>query len=285
VDLNGLKTLVVDDSATARQVLGDLLESFTFNVSAVDSGEKAIEELRRVPVGEPYQLVLLDWKMPGMNGIETAIAIRNVPNLHHHPPIIILVTAYGRELLQERIEAAAVDTIVLKPVKPSHLFNTIKELFGKAGAAAPLRARVPAALPIQRIGGRRVLVVDDSELNLDVAVALVEEAGLVVETAENGRIAVDIVTGLPRGYYDAVLMDIQMPVMDGYKATRKIREFEKQQDATAEQPEARTPIIAMTAHALKGEKEKCRAADMDDYLAKPLEERDLYQVLLKWIAT
>jgi signal transduction histidine kinase/DNA-binding response OmpR family regulator len=282
-DLRGLKTLVVDDSATARQVLVDLLESFTFNVAAVDSGEKAIEALRRADQSGPYQLVLLDWKMPGMDGIETAATISSDHCLHR-PPIIILVTAYGRELVQEHMDKAAVDSMLLKPVKPSQLFNTIMELFGRADVAVPRRAKEPTALPTHQLAGRRVLVVEDSELNRDVAVALMEEMGIVVETAENGRIAMDIVTGSPRGYYDAVLMDIQMPVMDGYEATRKIREFEEKQDATSEQPETRTPIIALTAHALKGEKEKCLAGDMDDYLAKPLDEKDLHRVLFKWIA-
>jgi CheY-like chemotaxis protein len=118
-----------------------------------------------------------------------------------------------------------------------------------------------------------------------VAVALIEDAGLIVETAENGRIAVDMVIQSPRGYYNAVLMDIQMPVMDGYQATRKIREFEKQQDATSGQRKVSTPIIALTAHAMKGEKEKCLSAGMNDYLAKPLDEQDLYQVLLMWISS
>jgi CheY-like chemotaxis protein len=111
-----------------------------------------------------------------------------------------------------------------------------------------------------------------------------EEVGLEVETAENGQVAVDKVTRSPKGYYDALLMDIQMPVMDGYEATQNIREWESQQSETTNQEsETRIPIIALTAHALKGEKEKCLAADMDDYLAKPLAERDLHRMLLKWI--
>jgi two-component system sensor histidine kinase/response regulator len=281
VDLRGLKSLVVDDSAIARQVLVDLLESFKFNVSAVDSGAKAIEEMRWAPVGEPYQLVLMDWKMPGMGGIETAAAIRNDPSLQS-PPTIILVTAYGRELVQEHMDMAAVDAMLLKPVKPSKLFDTIMELFGQAETMAP-RVKTKSVARLGRLAGRRVLVVEDSESNRIVAVALLQEAGLTVEVAENGSVAVDKVTESPKGYYDAVLMDIQMPVMDGYEATRKIREFEKQRDATCEQPVTKTLIIALTAHALKGEKEKCLAADMDDYLAKPIDEQDLRRVLFKWI--
>jgi CheY-like chemotaxis protein len=138
---------------------------------------------------------------------------------------------------------------------------------------------------MQCLAGRRVLVVEDSELNRDVAVALLEEAGLKVDTAENGRVAVERVTGSGLSYYHAVFMDIQMPVMDGYEATRRIREWESQHPETTKQkPETKIPIIALTAHALRGEKEKCLAADMDDYLAKPIDEQDLQRVLLKWIA-
>jgi CheY-like chemotaxis protein len=154
-------------------------------------------------------------------------------------------------------------------------------------AVAPQRPQEPSELPIQHLAGRRVLVVEDSELNRDVAVALLEEAGLAVEIAENGQVAVSKVTGSVPEYYDAVLMDIQMPVMDGYEATRHIRQWEANAQFIDHRPpttEYRTPIIALTAHALKGEKEKCLAADMDDYLPKPLDEQDLHRVLLKWLS-
>ncbi|MGD9364618.1 MAG: response regulator [Desulfobacteraceae bacterium] len=162
-----------------------------------------------------------------------------------------------------------------------------------AEAMAPRRAQEPAELPIRRLAGHRVLVVEDSELNLDVAVALLEETGLTVETAENGRRAVDKVTGSEPEYYDAVFMDIQMPIMDGYEATRRIRAWEykfqhESTDFSTNRPPVtghRIPIIALTAHAIKGEKEKCLAADMDDYLSKPLDEEYLRRMLLKWIVS
>jgi PAS domain S-box-containing protein len=284
--LHGLKALVVDDSATARQVMCDLLESFTCNVTAVDSGEKAIEAVRRDAADEPYQLVLLDWKMPGLDGMETAKRIRELEpqlpettNQKQQSPIIILVTAYGRKLVIEGIDTETVNTLLLKPIKPSQLCNTIVELLGQTEDAAACRVREPGVQPAHRLSGRRVLVVEDSELNRDVAVALLKETGLAVEIAENGQVAVDKVTKSPKEYYDALLMDIQMPVMDGYEATRKIRERE----ADAQTSDHRIPIIALTAHALKGEEEKCLAADMDDYLPKPLDERDFHRVLVKWI--
>jgi CheY-like chemotaxis protein len=172
---------------------------------------------------------------------------------------------------------------------------------GLAGTTVPGMDRAPAAQPVEHLYGRRVLVVEDSEMNRIVAVALLEEAGMRVETAENGMVALDKVTASSVGYYDAVLMDIQMPVMDGYETTQRIREWEFQVQssklkvdesvdlsAISHQPSARwerVPIIALTAHVLKGEKEKCLAADMDDHLAKPIDEKNLYQVLLKWVAS
>jgi CheY-like chemotaxis protein len=283
-DLRGSKALVVDDSATARQVLGDMLESFHFNVTAVESGEKAIEALDRAAADEPYQLVLMDWKMPGMDGIETAAAIHN--NSDQRRPFIIIVTGIELESAQKRMDTTSVDTILLKPVKPSQLFNTIVELLGSQKAMAPRRERKPTARPIHRLAGRCVLVVEDNKLNLDVVVALLTDAGLTVETAENGNVAVDKVTELRRGCYDAVLMDIQMPVMDGYEATRHIRKWEATAQFTGQQSpttDHRIPIIALTAHALTGERKRCLASGMDDYIAKPIDEKQLERVLLKRI--
>ena len=164
------------------------------------------------------------------------------------------------------------------------MLETPKEM--PEALAAP-RPQVPVTEQSALLSGQRVLVVEDNELNLVVAVALLEEAGLTVETAENGQIAVDKLTRSDPGYYKVVLMDIQMPVMDGYKATRYIRAWEAQSNSAGQQAEIshpRIPIIALTAHALKDEKEKCLDADMDDYLAKPIDELDLHRVLLRWIA-
>lgn len=271
-DLHGLKTLVVDDSAAARQILDDLLTSFTFEVTTVESGKKALEELNHCVQGKPYKLVLLDWKMDRMDGIETAQAIRKLSNLDH-PPIIIMVTAYGHELLSSHIDSFVVDSMLMKPIKASGLFNTIMELFGKKVSVEP---RVYAERgDMEKLRERCVLVVEDSNLNRDVAVALLEEAGLKVETAENGRVAVEKVTNSPPKYFDAVLMDIQMPELDGFAATRRIRESTSDNRNVC--------IIALTAHALKGEREKCLNAGMNDYLPKPIDEKQLWRVLLKWV--
>jgi len=307
-NLLGLKALVVDDSAAARRVMVDMLESFGFKAAAVNSGEKAIEELGRAKE-DPYQLVLLDLKMPGMDGVETAkrinaIAFDENESVHHRirVPIIILVTAYGREQVQEQIGKGLMDTMLLKPVKPSELFNAIINLFGSDRNGSLRREpKTPGVYKIMNLSGRRVLLVEDSELNRDVALALLEDFGLSVEIAVNGKVAVVKVTSSQVGYYDAILMDIQMPEMDGYEATRHIREWEETDlhsidnrgKVTVHGPahgedrisKTRIPIIALTAHAMKGEKQKCLDADMDDYLPKPIDENDLYRKLDKWIAS
>jgi CheY-like chemotaxis protein/anti-sigma regulatory factor (Ser/Thr protein kinase) len=311
-DLEGLKALVVDDNPTSLQVLCDLLESFNVKAQAVDSGKKALEEMGQAATDAPYQLVLLDWKMPGLDGIETARLIRaskfdvqgsrlkvqdetaGISNqtISHKPKttIIILVTAYGHELMGARIDTTAVDTILLKPVKPSRLFNTVMALFSRTEDAAT-KSRTEKAVPEVRLDGRRVLLVEDNELNQVLAVSLLEGMGLMVEIAENGLVAVDKATASQGGFYDAVLMDIQMPIVDGYEATKRIRAFEKQQPAIPQQPDTikpepgtQIPIIALTAHALKGEREKCLTVGMNDYIAKPIHEQELKRVLLRWIA-
>ncbi len=191
-----------------------------------------------------------------------------------------------------------------KPGMGSSFFFTVvfekykKEIFGRQGTMVERAASRPRVRDASHLVDRRILVVEDSELNLEVAVAILKEAGIRVETAPNGRIAVDKATRAPVGYYAAVLMDIQMPVMDGYRATRQIRQNEliRAPDQVSMDPidqqkndprpvtRSRVPIIALTAHALKGEKEKCMAAGMDDYIAKPIDEAQLEQMLLKWIA-
>jgi CheY-like chemotaxis protein/nitrogen-specific signal transduction histidine kinase len=147
------------------------------------------------------------------------------------------------------------------------------------GVTAILSARTESPTPHALLADRRVLVVEDRELSRTVVAAMLTAAGMKVETAENGRVAVDMVRASPKGYYHIVLMDIQMPVMDGYEATRRIREWE----TDAQLIDHRIPIIALTAHALKGEREKCLAADMDDYLAKPIDLKNLHRTLLKFV--
>ncbi len=281
-DLKGLRVLVVDDNPTSREILQEMLESFTFTVTPAASGEEGFSEFVRPDGGRPYDLVVMDWKMPGMDGIETAKRLK----AHFDPaPPVILVTAYGREDIMRKAEAAGLDGFLLKPVSPSLMFDTIMEIFGRGDK----RVSAPGAAQQQtraaeRLAGGRVLLAEDNEINRQVAMEILSGAGLNVTLANNGQEAVDAVRGQ---HFDAVLMDVQMPVMDGYAATRQIREWEleakRPQTSNLKSSARLLPIIAMTAHAMSGDREKSIAAGMNDHITKPIDPEQLFGTLARWI--
>jgi two-component system sensor histidine kinase/response regulator len=268
-DLRDRRALVVDDSATAREVLAGMLTYMTFRVDTVTRGEDALDRVLAADrAGEPYDVVFLDWSMPGgIDGIETARRMAALPLKEQ--PRRVMVTAYGRaEVIREAGEAGFQATLV-KPVSPSMLFDTVIETFG----AAPARestARQTGLPDLAPLKGLQVLLVEDNELNQLVATELLTKAGLEVEVAENGQVAVERV-GQRR--YDLVLMDMQMPVMGGEEATRHIRQ---------RIPADQLAILAMTANAMAGDRERCLAAGMNDHIAKPIEPADLFGKLLQW---
>jgi two-component system sensor histidine kinase/response regulator len=292
-DIRGLKVLVVDDNETARHILEQMLRHFEFHVTLAASGRQGLAELERAVAQRPYDLLIVDWKMPEMDGFDMAARIRSHPVLGAKTilPKIIMITMYGRdEILQARNgNTVAIDGYLLKPISSSELFNTIMEAFGKAAAMVP---RIPQELhPLEAIGveglrGARILVVEDHIINQQVAVAILQRVGVVAEVAGNGQAAVDLFMAAADSaepIFDAVLMDIEMPVMDGYEATRRIREWEASRPSSPVPHPPFIPIIAMTAHALTGDREACLAVGMDDYIAKPIDERALYAALVKWI--
>ncbi|MGD8520138.1 MAG: response regulator [Desulfobacterales bacterium] len=214
----------VDDNATSRDIFQEMLESFSFEVSLAVSGEEGITELEAASKDKPYQLVIMDWKMPDMDGIEVSKRIKDHKGLSNIPPII-LVTAYGREEILQQAEQLGLEGFLLKPVSPSMLFDTILQAFGEA---LPETSRVAQrheqdAEVLKHIRGAHVLLVEDNEINQQVAREILEGAGLTVALATNGQEAVNAVK---ENKYDAVLMDVQMPVMDGYTATKRIRNWE-----------------------------------------------------------
>jgi CheY-like chemotaxis protein len=296
-DLRGMKVLVVDDNTTSRGILQEMLESFTFEVSVAASGPEGITELENANEHKPFELVIMDWKMPGMDGIETSKRIKHHKGLDKIPPII-LVTAYGREELMQQAEEVGLEGLLLKPVSPSMLFDATMQAFGEA---VPEISRVAQkqekeAETLKHIQGAQLLLVEDNEINQQVAKEILEGAGLKVVLANNGQEAVNAVK---ENEYDAVLMDVQMPVMDGYTATRKIREWELKaqssklkENESAEpsafsfQPSARAeriPIIAMTAHAMAGDEDKSLQAGMNGHVTKPIDPDQLFSTLQKWI--
>jgi len=279
-DLRGMRVLVVDDSITSQEILKNMLKSMTFEALTVGSGEEALVELdRAINKENPYQLVLMDWKMPHMDGIETAGRIKKRFK-ESEQPAVVMVTAYGREEVMERAKHAGIRGFLIKPVNASVLFNTIMEVFGKEIETKPVReiSRGIDSEALKTIFGARVLLVEDNEINQQVASEILENAGLVVEIANHGKEAVEKVQAAE---FDVVLMDLQMPVMDGMTATREIRKWEE--NLKDEQPPDPIPIIAMTAHAMAGDREKSLEAGMTDHLTKPIDPDQLFTALIRWI--
>jgi CheY-like chemotaxis protein len=270
-DLSVHRALVVDDLDVARETLGTMLATIGVPVSAVGSGEAALAELERAAAaGErPYDLIFVDWQMPGLDGCETARRIKGLPP-SARPPVIIMVTAYGRGHIPEKAGESGIGSLLVKPVTPSALLDTIHTALGVAGEHGPAPAG-HGGPDTGGVEGVRVLVAEDNQTNRDIVREILGDAGVLVDFAENGAEAVNI---LGRGgVYDAVLMDLHMPVMDGYEATRRIRA----------NPGCRLlPIIAMTADAMTQDRENCLRAGMNGHVAKPIDVGQLFDVLRQW---
>ena len=277
-DLQGMKVLVVDDNATARTIICEMLDSFSFRAFQSPSGLEALQDLEEAQnEGDPFKLVIMDWKMPGMDGIEASERIRNRKELSQMPSILML-TAYSREEIRQKAESVGVRNFLIKPVNPSLLFDAILSAFDTSGGLQPRQSshRQREIEGLDAIRGSRILLAEDNPINREIATELLEAEGFEVHTASNGRIAVEMLS--EEGHapsYDLVLMDIQMPEMDGHTATGIIR---KRPSETAH-----IPIVAMTAHALQSEKEKCLASGMNDHIAKPIDPNHLLEVLVQWI--
>ena len=274
--LRGTRVLVVDDHDAARLLLHDILSSMHFAVEAVDSGAAAVHAVQTAAdCGSPFEWVFLDWKMPQMDGLETAHAIHAMPMAHQ--PRLVMVTAHGREDLMRQAQAEGIRDVLVKPVNASTLFDTVmRHQRGMAPPVQPTGADVDSGADndkaaLAALKGARILLVEDNEINQEVALGLLDGFGFTIDVAANGQIAVDMVL---RVRYDIVLMDMQMPVMGGVEATRIMRTM-PQLDAM--------PIVAMTANAMVQDLEHCRDAGMVDVVTKPVEPHDLWHALLKWV--
>lgn len=270
-DIRGQRVLIIDDNSQAREVLSSMLSSLTFVVQEAPSGQEGIELVRQAATrGEPYDIVFVDWQMPGLDGIETGKRIRAIPSLSK-PPHLVMITAYGREEVLRQAEQTCFESVLIKPVTPSMLFDSVVQALSNATTSSRETTMKSAAIDLSSIHGARVLLVEDNELNREVAVGLLEDAHLTIDQAENGAVAIQ---QLSKQDYDLVLMDMQMPVMDGISATKALRSNPRF---------ASLPIVAMTANAMDRDREMCLAAGMNAHLAKPIDPDKLFAALLHWI--
>jgi two-component system sensor histidine kinase/response regulator len=274
------RVLVVDDDAHAAQVLTEMLANLGFETECADGAANAV---RRLQAGAdrrmPYDMVMIDWQMPDMDGLALA---RVIKTLQFKPaPRLAIVTAYGREEVLKGAAAIGVRDVMIKPVTPSMLHDTMMNLVEGEGELAarqqlPMQDIDAVLESVAPLRGARVLVVEDNDLNQQVAREMLEAAGLLADVAEDGMQSIDMVAravtaGRP---YDAILMDMQMPVMDGLDATI----------ARRGKPEsAETPIVAMTANAMQTDRERCMQAGMNDFIAKPIDFEVLTRTLRGWI--
>jgi len=270
-----LRVLIADDNPASREILEEMFASWSMSVDLVASGAEVLGALETATMaGAPYDLVLLDWKMPGLDGMETVKAMRENERLTTMP-VVLLVTAYGNDEFRAEVERADIAAFLTKPVEPATLLETITGLFagddGSSAVVPETTGLVPMVAPALR--GLRVLLAEDNDINREIAIELLTDAGLEVDIAENGRIACDRVDDAG-GRYAAVLMDVQMPEMDGIEATVSIRRT---------WPADRLPIIAMTAHAYETERQRCFDAGMNDHIAKPVDPALLVRTLDLWL--
>ncbi|WP_238551863.1 response regulator [Candidatus Symbiobacter mobilis] len=274
-ELQGLRVLVVDDLATSRHILAEILKSWGFPVTQAASGEAAVEAFVQAAEdpSTAFELVLLDWQMPGMDGVAVASRLRAVQQERALPPVsmVLMVTPLRRDVLAQQAQGVEIDAVLTKPVTASGLFDTIIGLQGEQWIPASSSQHVEWFDLAKPIHGARVLVVEDNDINQAVARELLERMGLIVHVAANGRHALDC---LGKEAYDVVLMDLQMPVMDGVEATRRIRV----------RPEfAHLPVIAMTAAVMPRDRAACTEAGMNDHVGKPIDPKELLRVLLRWV--
>jgi signal transduction histidine kinase/DNA-binding response OmpR family regulator/HPt (histidine-containing phosphotransfer) domain-containing protein len=267
----GVKVLVVDAVAASRDILCMYMETFFFQVTPVATSEQAIQLLENAPIDNPYRLVLMDWNLPKMDGITAARQIKNSLKIVRIPHII-MITAHNREDIAQRSTELNLDGFLAKPVYPSALFNAVVDAFDHDDLPVlQVRSLETRNQALHKIKGAKVLLVEDNHINQQVARETLEREGFNVIIATDGQ---DAVQKIRESYFDVVLMDLQMPIMDGYHATRIIRSEAKFDGL---------PIIAMTAHALNDVRERCLHMGMNGYVTKPLDVDELLASLLEFI--
>ena len=272
-DLTGIRALVVDDNTQAREIFREMLKQCALRVECVSSGVDALQELSRADSSDPYRLVLMDWHMTGMSGLEASRVIKHGGHLRNVPKIV-MVSTFSRADLPASAEGIGIESYLQKPISPSQLYDALMNLFGLTQQGMPTRSAAKTKAHKVDAQGLRILLVEDNEVNQQVAREILESAGASVTIASHGAEAVEILTGGERlASFDAVLMDLQMPEMDGFTATKLLRA----------KPEFRElPIIAMSADAMTEAVQRCLEAGMNDHIGKPFVPDALFATLERW---
>jgi CheY-like chemotaxis protein len=272
-DIRGKRILVIDDNATNRRILVNMLESFGCSADSGGGGAEALDLLKKATREKKvFDLLLLDKHMPGMDGEQTLRAIKDEPEIKDVP--VVILTSAGMRGDVARLQALSCIGYLLKPVKQSQLHDLIVTVLTRQDTelgSGPVRIVTRHTLTEQKRRRVRILIVEDNPMNQKVAVSLLKRAGYLVEAVENGKMAIEAMKSKP---CDLVFMDIQLPEMDGLEATKTIREMEG--------AKKHTPIIALTAYAMKGDQERFLEAGLDDYISKPIEPQELLDATDKW---
>ena len=270
--INGMRALLVDDSDSARIVLEEMLSSFGFEVIMTDNAKEAIEIFEKESAAKrAFSLMVVDWRMPGMDGLQLVAELRKKEG--HPVPSVLMVTAFGVDTVRQAAKEKLIDGYLLKPINPSILYDTINSILHLGEKRVLDKSKDIDVIENYRaaLKDSRVLLVEDNDINLELAIELLRDVGIEPDFARNGLEGWEKVK---ENTYDCVLMDIQMPEMDGLTATRNIRQDERFRSL---------PILAMTAHAMKGEREKSLSAGMNDHITKPIDPHILYNALIKYI--
>jgi len=276
--LHSMNALIVDDNEIACEVLETYIQNFFGSIQVVHSGEKALnlinDDLRK---NKNFDFIFMDWKMPGLNGLETSEQIMlNSKIKGAKQPHIIMVSNLSSEACMKQAENKHIDAYLIKPITQSLLLDTVMNILGSNSEIddSSLKKQKAESEELPSFGGKLVLIVEDNTINQEVAIGLLEEFDIHADVADNGKIAIDIIEKQGENYYEAILMDLQMPEMDGYTATKHIRNKLNFK---------RIPIIATSADAMAGVKEKCIQIGMTDYVTKPINPKELHHTLSKYI--
>jgi CheY-like chemotaxis protein len=274
-NLQNIKALVVDDNETNRLLLAALLKSWGCRFEMSHDGTNALELLRRASAsGAPFEVAILDMAMPGMDGVELGRRIKEDPNIAETP--MVMMSSMEGAANESHVKNMGFSGYLNKPVRQSELFDLLATVLGRAAVTENRRiVNIPEidAVPVSKKQDIQILLVEDNPTNQVVALAMLKKLGYKAKVTSNGR---EAITALQNTQYDIILMDCQMPEMDGFEATRRIRQGESGRKYI------NVPIIAMTAHAMKGDKELCLEAGMNDYLAKPVKSQELSKLIAQW---